>query len=430
MSDLVVWFCYANLVALLAGAAGWAAERGLESLGRPVRFAWGASLLLSVLLPAAAFLAGDQLVTVAGLSAVDEAVADGLLALSGGEVTYSAAEGYALAADPAPWITGFWLAATGLALAWLAWSARILGAARQEWEESEGEEGPFYLTPSLGPGVLGVFRQRILLPRWALTLEPDERELIWTHEAEHVRAGDNRLLAGALAVLVAVPWVLPLWWQFRRLELACELDCDRRVLERCGDRKGYGQLLIRVASGSALLPMASFSIGRSSLEHRIRSLARADAGGWGGRTLRAAAAGILLAGLLASAVALPVPAAGANWSLLPVPSESLIPSLEPPLQGYDEHPELLNPSELEEAFRRRYPPELRRRGVEGLVGVLIHIDREGRVDKVRVQAPSPYEALNRLAMDLAGERRYRPAREDGEPVGNWYFIRMEYPPPQ
>jgi TonB family protein len=111
-----------------------------------------------------------------------------------------------------------------------------------------------------------------------------------------------------------------------------------------------------------------------------------------------------------------------------VPSESLIPSLDPPLQGFEELPELKNRRQVEAWFRRRYPPELRRRGVEGMVGVLIHIDREGRVDRVRMQGPSPYETLNRLAMELAEERRYRPARKDGEPVDNWFYIRMEYPP--
>ncbi len=428
MSDLVVWFCYANLVALVAGAAGWAAERGLQALRRPVRFAWAGAILLSVLVPVGAFLAGDQLVTLAGLSSVDGKVADGLLALSGGEVTYSASKGYALAADPAPWIAGFWLAASGLAVAWLAWSTRILSAAREKWEESEADEGPYYLTPSLGPGVLGVIRQRILLPRWALALEPEERELIWTHEAEHVRAGDNRLLASALAVLVVVPWVLPLWWQFRRLELACEMDCDRRVLERCGDRKGYGQLLIRVASGSALLPMASFSIGRSSLEHRIRAIVRADAGDRGGGSLRAAASGVLLAGLLASALAVPVPATATNWSLMPLPNESLIGSLDPPLQEYDEHPELLNSSEVEEYFRRRYPPELKVRGDGGKVGVLVHVTERGTVDQVRMDLPSPHVQLNHLAKTVASKRRYRPARLDGTPVGVWLYIPMEYPP--
>ena len=30
--------------------------------------------------------------------------------------------------------------------------------------------------------------------------------------------------------VVLMPWNLPLWWQWRRLRFAIEVDCDARVL--------------------------------------------------------------------------------------------------------------------------------------------------------------------------------------------------------
>ena len=50
------------------------------------------------------------------------------------------------------------------------------------------------------------------------------------HERSHLDAGDPRLIALAVTLLVLMPWNPLLWWQFRRLRRAIEVDCDTRVL--------------------------------------------------------------------------------------------------------------------------------------------------------------------------------------------------------
>jgi hypothetical protein len=87
----------------------------------------------------------------------------------------------------------------------------------------------------------------IVVPRWALALAPDDLALVLAHERAHLDARDPLLLAAGVAALVALPWLLPLWFVVSRLRLAVESDCDRRVLRRHPDAVRYGRLLLDVA---------------------------------------------------------------------------------------------------------------------------------------------------------------------------------------
>src|SRR5690606_10427220 len=100
--------------------------------------------------------------------------------------------------------------------------------------------------------------------------------LLLRHEEEHLTAGDPRLLLFALALLVALPWNLPLWWQAHRLRLALEMDCDARVLRGSPAARAYGSLLLHVGarnSGGGLA-VASFAAPHSFLERRLRMITR------------------------------------------------------------------------------------------------------------------------------------------------------------
>lgn len=87
----------------------------------------------------------------------------------------------------------------------------------------------------------------ILLPAWVLDCDEKTRALILTHEQEHLRARDPEVLLLAALAIALVPWLLPLWWMRRRLRLAIEVDCDRRVLRRHPDMAGYLDLLLLTA---------------------------------------------------------------------------------------------------------------------------------------------------------------------------------------
>ena len=423
MTPLVIWFFYINLAAVMVSLLAWLAEWVLLAYDRQVRWAWLLCILASVTLPLVAVLWGEQIVVVEGLSSVDDAVAETLLSVTGNEVIYTSAGEYRLTSDVGRLIQLIWAGATGVTVLWLLWSAGRLRAARSGWERATGEAQPYYVTSSLGPGVMGVLDQQILLPRWVLELDEEDRELIWLHESEHVRASDNRVLAVGLGLLVVFPWILPLWWQFRRLRVAVELDCDRRVVSRCRNWKGYGRLLIRVAEGSTLQPATPFASRRNPLRKRIRHL-RPDHPKR--RGLRSAGAGLLMPVLVLGGLALPVPSEPDNWTLNPLPFEALRGTLDPPRSGYDEHQELLNREEYERAVAELYPDELREQGTEGEVVLFLHVSDEGRVDVVRLDQPNRHDAFNRAAVSAARVRRYRPARKDGAPVGAWVFLTVRF----
>jgi hypothetical protein len=65
-----------------------------------------------------------------------------------------------------------------------------------------------------------------------------------------------------------------LWWQFRRLKLAIEMDCDARVLSGRQDVRGYATLLLDVGRRcrTGHLAFAAFAAPRHAIERRIRMM--------------------------------------------------------------------------------------------------------------------------------------------------------------
>jgi hypothetical protein len=135
------------------------------------------------------------------------------------------------------------------------------------------------VSDDVGPAVVGFLRPRIVVPAWLAGASAEQQELVIAHEQGHIDAGDPRLLALVLLVLLAMPWNLPLWWQARRLRLAIEVDCDARVLCAGHSLQHYGAALIDVGARQSAFAAtaAAMTESRSSLEHRIGVMARAPA---------------------------------------------------------------------------------------------------------------------------------------------------------
>ncbi len=135
------------------------------------------------------------------------------------------------------------------------------------------------ITTDVGPAAIGALRRRILLPRWVLDLEPGLRALVMQHEREHLLARDPLLLFSAMALIVLLPWQLPLWWMARRLRAAIEYDCDARVLRTEPDVRRYASLLVLVSAHRhpsrptvpfvAHMVFMSTASARSALRQRI-----------------------------------------------------------------------------------------------------------------------------------------------------------------
>jgi beta-lactamase regulating signal transducer with metallopeptidase domain len=96
------------------------------------------------------------------------------------------------------------------------------------------------------PGVLGVFRPIVILPRGLETkLAPAELESVLIHEFVHVRRRDN-LWGAVQALFVSLLWFHPVVWLLnRRLGLEAEQSCDERVLEITGDPDTYAGGIVK-----------------------------------------------------------------------------------------------------------------------------------------------------------------------------------------
>jgi len=199
-----------------------------------------------------------------------------------------------------------------------------------------------WLSDDIGPAAFGVRHPQVVLPPWVATLDDDARSLLFAHEASHIARHDPLLLRLALALVVLMPWNLPLLFAYRRLHRAVEHDCDSRVLGGTRDARTYARLLLATAERIADLgaapswsrvsrwlpaPVAGIGTRRSELETRLRALVR-PASSWRTRVRALGAGMVLVAGVLA-ACSVPTPErtlpavatqAGATGSALRIPA--------------------------------------------------------------------------------------------------------------
>lgn len=200
------------------------------------------------------------------------------------------------------------------ALASVLLASRVIGGAvalrrrRKSWVSADLGGKQVLLSDELGPAVIGWHKLTTVIPRWAFSFDERSRSLMLEHEAEHASSGDPYLRGAALLALVAMPWNPAIWWATRRLRLAVEIDCDRRVLARGADPRLYASLLLAVGERMSATPFAwATALGgsRSSLETRIVAMTSQISP----RRLRLAIAGVsaVVVALIAVACASPVP---------------------------------------------------------------------------------------------------------------------------
>jgi TonB family protein len=267
MTQVVAWVAYTLALSAVLAAAAWTWERSAQWSGRPTRWGWLAALAGTVTLPWLVRLLPERpwpeaLPSAMPVMALDPIVV-GAPAAAGG---WSAAG------------IGLVLWATSSALFLVALGVLLLQLRRsgRRWRATELDGERIWVTRDAGPAAVGLRQGRVLFPEWALALEPGLRRLLLEHEAQHVRAGDPRLLVAGLALLSLMPWNPVLWLQLVRLRNAIELDCDARVLRGGADPARYGSLLLEVGrhrSGLALV-MTTFAEPHVLLEERVRRIAR------------------------------------------------------------------------------------------------------------------------------------------------------------
>jgi TonB family protein len=275
---IAAWMLYCVGIGLAFVVAGHATEWALHLAGRQTRWAWCVALAGSLLVPAAAWLAPEAFSAVAEPLPQRVAPVTANIAPNPGAETVvplsTAERPFSLSDLDGALRWGWGLSSAALLLVLTVATLR-LAMLRRRWHASVVDGRRVLVSENVGPAVAGLVRPWIVVPSWALQLGDRQRELMLTHEEEHLRAGDPRLLAWGALALVLAPWNPALWWQLRRLRLAVEMDCDARVLARQGHTPEYGELLLQVSRRRGQVVLGAPALGEpiSFLEHRIRRMA-------------------------------------------------------------------------------------------------------------------------------------------------------------
>ena len=289
---LAAWLLYATLLTSLIYLGALAAETIVGIWGGRRRLVWVLSLLTGMSVPvvlatrhaapAAAWSGAAPLVfqSFARLDAAPPRMETGPSTVSDdrGPVRPGPASPVAQAAAVVePYLLGTWLGSSAVLLSVFVGALRWLRCRASSWREMELDGARVLVAPDAGPAVVGFVRPSIVIPAWSLSLHGPARALMLRHELEHIRARDPQLLLVAALSLVLCPWNLGLWIIARRLRLAMEIDCDRRVLRATNDVREYGLLLLAVgARRSGALPLGTALVERQPLlERRIRAMTAA-----------------------------------------------------------------------------------------------------------------------------------------------------------
>lgn len=258
---MLAWMGYAMLAAAAFGVAAWLIDFAVAGRSGRRRVLWAGVFLVSAVGPIAFSVTRG---TSTAVVAEDDIGATPAASGRKEPIVSDRVVGWA------------WLAASAFfALGLFATQRRLrrrLGVCPSRIVDGER----VLVSSDFGPAVVGVVRPQIVLPEWVLAMRESDRRIIVAHETEHRHAQDPLLAAVALIVAVALPWNAALWWQLRRLRLAIEIDCDRRVVSRHGqDPHAYGMLLLatreRASRGTPVMAMAMAAM-RSGLGRRVEAL--------------------------------------------------------------------------------------------------------------------------------------------------------------
>lgn len=268
---------YVNLVGICLGIAATLVERVLPD-GASRRWIWCAVIPLSMFFPG--YYSTHHTWSVVPALEHQAAQSPVMHALGTGPLPVFDAGWWAHARSYDIVIAQIWyylsaiVVALTLANAWRVW--RIVRLSRRHsppGRQTVIDGVPVIITDVVGPATVGVVRSHVLVPRWVMALPSAQRQYVLRHEAEHRKSRDGLLLFVASLPLILAPWNIALWWYVRRMCLAVEMDCDKRVVGALGDAHAYGELLLRVAEAGSHGPrLQPAFLGAGMLEHRLTQL--------------------------------------------------------------------------------------------------------------------------------------------------------------
>jgi bla regulator protein BlaR1 len=293
---MMTWPLRAIAFGVLMCVSAWLLERALRATRVPLRAIWCMTLLISVCVPLCALyqpqLWPDALRPV---TIVQQVVVNA----SAQRMETPARDAFPFAATAM-----LWCALVVVCSARYAWGWLTLWRARRHWGHAHCCGEAVLVSKDVGPALVGVVRARVVVPAWLLRSDATRQHMALLHEREHARARDHWLLALAPLLAIVFPWNLALWWQLRRLRLAIELDCDRRVLAHGVQRRAYGTMLLEIAAGTHMARVAALAEPRSLLSHRIAALVTHRPASAARMVLVGCTCAVLLVGVVVTAPAL------------------------------------------------------------------------------------------------------------------------------
>jgi beta-lactamase regulating signal transducer with metallopeptidase domain len=326
---MLLWMLYVIVVSLFLSGAALAAERAERLRRGSTRWVWAMGIVASLLVPASIASVSIQLPQIPNF--VTPSVSQRVVALrqiTAKELspsTFLGAGARQFAARPSldTLLKRAWFAASVAMLLALLFSAAYLFYRKRRWERGTIAGASVYITEHAGPAVVGIFRPRIVIPRWVQKASLEIQEHVIAHEQAHLAAHDVGLFTGALFLLVCMPWNLSLWWQLRRLRRAIEVDCDARVLKAGHDTASYGETLIVVGQRRSLYigAVAGMSESKSFLEDRISIMVQKPARWW---RVSAAALGCLSLALVAAAAEVGPPETASSEAAVAINMDSVV----------------------------------------------------------------------------------------------------------
>ena len=297
---MIAWMAYAALVAGIVAVGGLAMERLAAVMGQPRRIAWLVALTLAVVIP---LTGGWRKPAPATVTAVEYGTTEFVgTGSASGEDFWSAMPTLPVPESMASGRIALiaWGAGSLASLAVLAGVLAQVARGRRRWGRTRVHGAEVYVSRRFGPALVGVARPEVVIPAWVLDLEPGAREAIIRHEAEHARARDHLVLLCGGLVTAAFPWSPGIWWMYRRLRAAVELDCDQRVLASGIGVADYGDVLLGAGSRARGRWGFSPAMGQpeSLLERRLKTMSETGkklSGGYAALLVAVAAGALVVA---------------------------------------------------------------------------------------------------------------------------------------
>ncbi|MET0255265.1 MAG: M56 family metallopeptidase, partial [Luteibacter sp.] len=272
---MLAWMIYALLVATALSAAALIAEQAAKRRLMATRWPWLVAIVASLVLPAAIATVSLRLPGFMRSSAPTTALVlrdTTSIPLAATVIDWSGTKSYTSSTRVDTMLRDIWLASSITLVFFLGSSTAWLHRRKRTWSRGYLTGVPVLVSENVGPAVVGLIRSRIVVPAWLLRESPGKQRYVMAHEQSHLQARDPLLVAGALVLVLTMPWNPLLWWQCHRLRCAIEVDCDARVLRGGGDVGEYCETLIQVGQNQSeyIGAVTAMSESRSFLEQRIK----------------------------------------------------------------------------------------------------------------------------------------------------------------